>query len=147
MLKDVVGLFGTCGNSKWRNWVIRQLHQERIGYFNPVVPDWKPEFAAIEAEHLITDRVLLFVVTGDTESFGSLAEMGWAALTTQRTGQTVVFVIQPMPGDHRSAANRTRILVKKHAEKAGFLVYNELAPAVNTAIQKIKAHKSSNGIT
>lgn len=77
-LKDVVGLFGTCGTSLWRDPVMEELAVAGIEFFNPVVPDWTPECATIEADHLATDKVILFVVTGETEGFGSLAETGWA---------------------------------------------------------------------
>lgn len=58
-----VGLFGTCGGSKWRNNFMLKYNEMGINYFNPQVDDWKPELAEIEAEHLVNDDIVLFPVT------------------------------------------------------------------------------------
>jgi len=70
-----IGLFGTCGNSQWRVPFMKKYNERCIEFFNPVVPDWKPENAEIEAEHLILDEVVLFPVTNETLATGSLAEV------------------------------------------------------------------------
>lgn len=41
-----VGLFGTCGRSKWRNPFMEKYKELGIKFFNPQVDDWKPELAA-----------------------------------------------------------------------------------------------------
>jgi len=78
---DSVGLFGTCGNSQWRDTFIARLKKEGIPFFNPQLPagTWKPECAAIEANHLKNDRVVIFAVTDETWGYGSLAETGFSA--------------------------------------------------------------------
>ena len=73
-----VGLFGTCGNSQWRTPFIESFEKNKISYFNPVVPNWDPSCAAIEAEHLDNDDIILFPITDETTGFGSLAEVGYA---------------------------------------------------------------------
>jgi hypothetical protein len=134
-LQEVIGLFGTVGESTWRDEVIVRLMGEGIAYFNPVVPEWRPEDAERESHHLATDRVILFVITGEWESFGSLAETGWAALSAVKNGQTVIFVIQDFQGSPWSAANRARTLVRAHAEKAGVAIYEDVETAVTAAIE------------
>lgn len=133
-LQNVIGLFGTVGDSKWRDPVIARLEREGIPYFNPVVDKWTPECAPIEAKHLATDSVILFVITGETESFGGLAETGWAALSAMKNRQTVLFVVQDHPGDRTTAPNRTRELVRTHAKKAGARIYETIDEAVDAAI-------------
>lgn len=138
-LKNTVGLFGTCGDSKWRDPVIAKLSALGIDTFNPVVPNWTPECAAVEAEHLATDRVLLFAITGETGGFGSLAETGWAALSALRNGQIVVFYIQDTDDGPKSDANRARKLVKAHAAKAGFKIHTDLDAAIDDVITGINS--------
>lgn len=58
-----IGLFGTCGTSKWRSTFIDHYNDEGINFFNPQVNDWKPEDAIKEAKHLAEDTVILFPVT------------------------------------------------------------------------------------
>jgi len=75
-----IGLFGTCGNSQWRNRFITEYEKLGIDYFNPVKDDWKPEDAEIEAEHLANDEIILFPVTDETLGLGSLGEVGFSIL-------------------------------------------------------------------
>lgn len=142
-LQDVVGLFGTAGNSTWRDSVMARLKAAGVTYFNPVVPDWTPAHAEIESRHLASDRVILLVITGETESYGSLAETGWAALSAAKNGQTVLLVIQDYPDDPKSTANRSRALVRAHAQKAGVPVYADVDTAVTVAIQLFKTLRVS----
>jgi len=76
-----VGLFGTCGNSTWRNNIfIPKYLENKINFFNPQVADWDPSLAEIEAHHLVNDRILCFPVTAETYGIGSLAETGFSIL-------------------------------------------------------------------
>ena len=59
-MKQCIGLFGTCGTSKWRDNFIESYDYAKIEYFNPMVENWKPEDAEIKAEHLTTDNIILF---------------------------------------------------------------------------------------
>ncbi len=138
-LKNVVGLFGTCGKSTWREPVMAQLQPEGIEFFNPVVPHWTPECAAAEAEHLAQDKVVVFVITGEEESPGSLAETGWLALSAFRNGQTALFVVEDFAdGNPKSPSNRARKLVRAHADKAGVKIYASVAEVTAAAIQAMK---------
>ncbi|MCP4357586.1 MAG: hypothetical protein GY796_06180 [Chloroflexi bacterium] len=151
-LQNIIGLFGTSGNSVWREPVMHRLEEEGIPYFNPVVKSgWKPEMAVIEAEHLATDRVILFVITGETESLGSLAETGWAALSGLKNGQTVLFVVQDYEpqinwvdklvgaDNYADAAVRTRKLVRAHMQKTGIPIYETVADALEAAVKLFHA--------
>ena len=75
-----IGLFGTCGNSRWRDQFITVYEKMGINYFNPVKDDWQPEDAEIEAEHLANDEIILFPVTNETLGLGSLGEVGFSIL-------------------------------------------------------------------
>ena len=63
MNKNCIGLFGTCGNSTWRNKFMEIYDKKNIIYYNPQVDDWKPEDAVIEAERLANDQIILFPIT------------------------------------------------------------------------------------
>lgn len=91
-----IGLFGTCGTSKWREPFIERYKMLGIEYFNPQVPDWNPACAVLEAQHLKEDSIILFPVTGETFAFGSLAETGFSILHAIRmnTERDVVVMIE-----------------------------------------------------
>ena len=84
MNKLVVGLFGTCGGSVWRDKFIAQYDVLGIEYFNPQVDDWKPEDAEVEADHLATDQIILFPVLAETWGLGSLGEIGFSIAQAMR---------------------------------------------------------------
>ena len=90
-----IGLFGTCGGSKWRDRFIAAYEAMNIPYFNPYVPDWNPELAKVEAWHLANDSLILFPVTSETYAVGSLAEIGFSILSTINTNShrfVIVFI-------------------------------------------------------
>ena len=138
-IQNVIGLFGTAGNSQWRAPVIERLEQEDISYFNPSVEEWTPDCAPIEAEHLATDKVVLFVVTCESESFGSLAETGWAILSAMENGRSIIFVIQDYPGENTLTPNRVRTLVRAHARRADVRIYDSIDKAVEVAITAFRS--------
>lgn len=120
-----VGLFGTCGGSKWRAQFIERYAQEGISFFNPQVEDWKPEYAVQEAEHLANDTVILFPVTSETYGTGSLAETGFSIVNALRLDDRRDFVImieQKLDdglsnAEARKDSLRARALVKQHLKK------------------------------
>ena len=79
-MKDCIGLFGTCGGSKWRDPFMGNYKIRNIPFFNPQVDNWTPECAVVEAEHLAEDAIVLFHVTSETYATGSLAEVGFSIL-------------------------------------------------------------------
>lgn len=96
-----------------------------INYFNPQVDDWKPEDAAIEADHLADDAVVLFPITAETHGTGSLAETGFSALQALKLNshRDFVVMIEQRLDDSldnpiaRRESLRARALVAKHLEK------------------------------
>lgn len=137
-----VGLFGTCGGSRWREeHFIPRYDELGIRWYNPQVEDWDPSCAEAEAEHLANDAIVLFPVTDETYAFGSLAETGFSMLNAVRLDdrrEFVVYVAQEIAGldprgnvlddrldeegnpNPRSRAKdslRTRALVRQHLVK------------------------------
>ena len=123
-----VGLFGTCGNSTFRQDImIPKFESEGIPYFNPQVPDWNPEFAKAEARHLANDAVICFPVTSETYGTGSLAETGFSiisAIQSNRNAKIIIYIAddvdQHLKDEDPVAAKesvRARALVKAHLEK------------------------------
>lgn len=92
-MTNTIGLFGTCGRSTWRDNFIERFNKEGITFFNPVVEDWKPSDAIIEAEHLANDNIILFPVTSETYGTGSLAETGFSILNAIKMEERRDFVL------------------------------------------------------
>jgi hypothetical protein len=97
-----IGLFGTCGSSRWREPFVARYNELGIRYFNPQVPDWKPEFAEIEIQHFKRDEIILCPITGETYGTGSLSETGFSLLqaVTMNATRFVVFMIEMEVADH-----------------------------------------------
>jgi hypothetical protein len=90
---NCVGLFGTCGNSKWRDKFVDIFSSNGIEYFNPMVENWKPEDASIEAKHLAFDNIILFPITKETYGVGSLSEVGFGVLNAIKLDDRRDFVV------------------------------------------------------
>ena len=120
-----IGLFGTCGRSSWRDRFIKKYTALGIPFFNPQVPNWKPEDAVKEAEHLANDEVILFPVTSETYATGSLSEVGFSILQAIRLDDRrdfVVMIEQKLDEDlsnpeARKESLRARALVLQHLKK------------------------------
>lgn len=121
-----VGLFGTCGGSKWRVPFEDKYRSAGISFFNPQVDNWDASMADIEAQHLAEDEIILFPITGETYGTGSLAETGFSILQAIRLDDRRDFVIlidkELSPGlmENAVAAKeslRARALVKAHLRK------------------------------
>lgn len=126
MKKQTIGLFGTCGRSKWRDRFVKEYARLGVSYYNPVKANWKPEDAADEAEHLADDAIILFPITKETYATGSLAEVGFSILQAIRLDDRRDFVIlieSVLDDDLMTDPNlskeslRARALVKQHLKK------------------------------
>jgi hypothetical protein len=104
---QTVGLFGTCGGSRWREPFIARFEALGIPYFNPQVENWTPALAEVEAWHLANDALVLFSVTSETFAVGSLAEIGFSALSALRmnANRFVVLYIDPSVDEALVAQN------------------------------------------
>jgi len=96
MKKLVIGMFGTCGNSTFRqDTLIPAYEKEGADYFNPQVEDWDPSLAEIEADHIANDQIILFPVLSETYGGGSLAETGFSIAQAMRydSARDFIFLI------------------------------------------------------
>jgi hypothetical protein len=92
-----VGLFGTCGDSTFRQDLFIPVYErEGIDYFNPQVADWKPEYALNESDHLTYDVVQCWPVLSSTYGSGSLAEQGYSIASTLRSASPFPKFVIPM---------------------------------------------------
>lgn len=120
-----IGLFGTCGGSKWRDSFMELYEESDIPFFNPQVDDWTPEMAVEEAKHLASDAVILFPITRETYASGSLAEVGFSILNALKLDDRRDFVILiDMELDEslddevaRKESLRSRALVIEHLKR------------------------------
>lgn len=147
-LKNVVGLFGTCGDSRWREEIAQPiLEQASVEYFNPVVKDWNEEARLREVDHAANDKVILLVITGETSAIGSLAESGWLALNARVRGQKLVAVLQNWfaPDDANpqdvKQNNKARDLVRKYIkalpEDSNVSVFEDIGEAATYAAKLV----------
>lgn len=135
-----IGLFGTCGRSTFRDDWIRGYKNNKIQFFNPQkgVGEWKEEDALEEAHHLANDEIILFPITSEEYSLGSLSEVGFSILNAIRLDERrdfVVYIANEINKDLedqalRKESLRARALVKEHLRKlnlANLYVVNSLA--------------------
>lgn len=148
-----VGLFGTCGRSKWRDPFMTKYDELGINYYNPVVENWIPEFAQVEAEHLVNDRVILFPITRETYSMGSLVETGYSILQAIRLDDRRQFVIMVEQGLEEDLMKneivakeslRARALVTQHLKKlklSNVYIVDSLKKMLKISIELYEAEK------
>jgi hypothetical protein len=119
-MKHCIGLFGTCGDSRWREDIaIPILEQRQKPYFNPVVPNWTEEAMKNEVDHAANDKVVMLIITGETNGIASMAESGWIALQVHMSERDLVVVIEDCPDtipDH-VRINKTRKLLRNYIQK------------------------------
>lgn len=122
--KLTIGLFGTCGSSRWREPFIHAIQQTKTAtYFNPQLPEgtWTPECADIENQHFLTDDIILFPITSETTAFGSLGEVGFSVeslISNPSVNRFFIFMIDDECLDDNASPEqakdsiRMRVLVK-----------------------------------
>jgi hypothetical protein len=93
MMNNCIGLFGTCGGSKWRDAFIESYFQHGITFFNPQVEDWDPSFALVEAEHLANDNIMAWPITSETLGLGSISEIGFSLIQAMNLESRRDFVV------------------------------------------------------
>lgn len=122
MKENCIGLFGTCGNSKWREIFIDYFKETDINYYNPQVKEWNASMAVIEAKHLANDSIILFPITNETYAVGSLSEVGFSVLNALRLDRRdfVVMIQQSLSDElmedkeRATESLRARALVYQH---------------------------------
>lgn len=151
-MKLCIGMFGTCGGSKWRDNFISTYNKNEIEFFNPQVDDWKPEDAIIEAEHLADDMIILFPVTSETYGTGSLSEVGFSILNAIKLDDRRDFIIMIDKSLDESLTDpiarkeslRARALVFQHLKKlrlANLYVVESLEEMLNVSLELWNAAK------
>lgn len=162
MLK--IGLFGTCGNSTWRESFVEKYEELGISYYNPQVENRDPSHLKEEAQNLARDKIILLPITGDTYSLGSLSELGFNilnAISLDNRRSFVVMVDNKLAitlNDRtiREESFRVRALVSEHLRNLRldnlYIVYSledmlevsiELyrAAEITTPLEKYTPHK------
>ena len=92
---QMIGMFGTCGNSTWRTPFIDGYTKLNIPFFNPQLGpgEWNPACAAEEARHLAKDSIIVLPITGETTAFGSLSEVGFSVLNAIKLDSRRYFIV------------------------------------------------------
>lgn len=129
-----IGLFGTCGNSKWRDDFMKRYDDLGLEYFNPQVDDWHPGLVEDENRHLAEDEIILFPVTDETTAQGSLAEIGFSIRQALRMNRNryFIFMIHDECKDPSATegqvddSNRSRKLVKSKLMDEAEVCHNVL---------------------
>jgi len=123
-MQNVIGLFGTCDNSKWREPFMQAYESHKIEFFNPDAGDnWHPGMIEDENRNLREDHIILFPVLGESLGVGSLGEIGFSVLNVLRniqngSNQYLIAMIDDVctderkTADERKTSDRTRKLVK-----------------------------------
>ena len=149
-----IGLFGTCGGSKWRDAFMVKYDELDIKYFNPQVDNWTPELASVEADHLVNDEIVLFPVTNETSGLGSLAETGFSMFQAMKsnTNRYFVFMIASDVDPEKvtdaavlKESVRARALVKAHLNKnlhPNVFVCNTLQQVLDVSIELVNSINS-----
>lgn len=108
-----IGLFGTCGGSKWRDSFMSIYNKSGIEFYNPQVDDWDPSLATIEAEHLVEDEIILFPVTDETYGMGSLAEVGFSISQAINSNDERFVIIYVCPTISKEKQDENPVLAKE----------------------------------
>ncbi len=92
--KTKVFLGGTCNDSNWREDLIPKL---KIGYFNPVVPDWNEESYQEELRQRDECDFVLYVITPRMQGVYSIAEV--VDDSNKRPGRTLFCFLEKDAAD------------------------------------------------
>lgn len=111
----IVGLFGTCGNSKWREAFIKRLDELNVSWYNPCREDWNPEE---DSYHLKNDKIILMPVTDETYGTGTLSESAFGIVTTlasiyQKSTKLVIYIAPEIKYDANNPNLNNEIAVKE----------------------------------
>lgn len=151
--KNVIGLFGTCDNIRWRDPFMARYNELGIAYFNPMVDDWNASCIPIEAHHLANDSVVLFPILDQSYGLGSLSEMGFGPLRAMRQNsyRSFVFLVHDdvtpelweRDASLAKASKRARALVKWHLvnhQSDNILLVETLEDMLKASIKLHRVH-------
>ncbi|WP_412732742.1 hypothetical protein [Minisyncoccus archaeiphilus] len=147
-----IGMFGTCGGSKWREPFKARYEELGIPFFDPNKENWRESDAIEEAQHLAEDDVILFPITKETYGTGSLSEVGFSILQAIRLDDRrdfVVMIDQELVPEldnptARQESLRARALVMQHLKKLrlkNIYIVDNLADMLDVSIKLFEAAK------
>lgn len=141
-----VFLMGTIGGDHsdpqrdcWREYTVQPVLEElNVTYFNPVVSNWTEENAEIEARAIANAETIVLVITDNHPSIGSLAESGWAVLSSIERHQTIIIFIADKSDDDDSQRARHIVLSQARtlADELDNVFLAESLDAVNAVIRQ-----------
>jgi len=142
LLAKQVFLGGACGTSTWRKDVaIPALERAGITYCDPQLGpgEWTEACQAAEMRAKAEADVLLFVINGESRGVASIGEAAYYLGAARPLALAVTDVTGPaFPQIEHDDLNRGRILVRSMAAVHGVPVFQDVAGAVNHAIELVR---------
>lgn len=115
---DCVSIFWTSTkNSPKKIELINFLSENNINFYDPYIENWNQNDWIQELSHKTNDKVILQLITWETESFGSIAESWLLALSAFLRWQAYWIYIEDHTSAPNSDSNRARRLIKEHIIK------------------------------
>lgn len=124
--QPIVGLFGSCGDSQWRDEFIKMFKGLGIQWFNPNKENWSMEDAKSEEMHLLADDIVCFPVLGETFGSASLAESSLSimrAVLDRKTNKFTIILIEDIADSLEEAnpqafkeSRAARAIIKRHLQ-------------------------------
>jgi hypothetical protein len=131
----MIFLGGSCGATDWRQTIaIPMLRNAALEYFDPQVAVWTAEeHEARDMEAKARADVLIFVITGETRSVASLAEVAYLIAA----GRPLALAVEDVAGASREAEdlNRGRLFVRSMAKLHGIPCFSSAREATAHAIE------------
>ena len=119
-----VFLGGTCNESTWRDELMPMLDEVKIGYFNPVVPDWTEEAYQEELKEREKCDICLYVITPKMTGVYSIAEV--IDDSNKRPEKTVFCVLKKSQGEFNKAQGKSLDKVGVMVEENGGKAFESL---------------------
>jgi len=123
MIKVFLG--GTCCESAWRKKLIKLLDNDKISWYDPVVPDWTPECQEKEEIYKLGSDYNLYVITPKMLGVFSIAE---ATHDAAKLPQNTIFcVLKEDNGEEFNKAQwKSLMATKKLIKHCGAYVFDTL---------------------
>lgn len=118
-------------------------------------PNWSSADLDEEWDRKSNAAVQLVAITGETESLGAMAEVGWRILHAQLSGQSFGIYVEPhTDSDPKSETNRTRTLLLEHLRRTredfpdvGIYVAQSLGDLAHFGASELREQKQRMGLS